>query len=121
MEPDEPAVTNHVRFVGRDRSGTARTGAVEALDVADFVESRFRQGWRELTVHDRTGVEMGAIGRHPDTGRRTWHGVTQGGAVAGERPAHLAEHRIVESGTRTTTPSGLSTVRTWVPGRPGAS
>lgn len=71
------------RFTGRDRQGTARTGATETRDVAAFVETRYRQGWRELTVRDADGEKVGEIFRHPDTNERTWWGTNAAGECTG--------------------------------------
>ncbi len=51
-------------------------------DVVGFVEERFRAGWRTLSVSSG-GREVGGIGRHLDTGRRTWwaEGRTECGGV----------------------------------------
>jgi hypothetical protein len=63
------------RFRGRDRSGTARTGTTDSRDVAAVVKTRFHQGWRELTVEDADGVQVGRIGPTPDRpDHRTWWG-----------------------------------------------
>lgn len=38
-------------FIGRDARGVARGGDTTIANLAEFVESRFRQGWTKLTVH----------------------------------------------------------------------
>lgn len=63
--------TRLITFQGRDRRNIARVGQKAVWDVAVFVEHRYAQGWRELTVHDKAGAEIGGITRHP-AGRRVW-------------------------------------------------
>lgn len=60
---------------GVNRAGRWLCGAMAPTDTyADFVQRKYRAGWRSLVVSfDR--IEVGAIARHPDTGRRTWWGL----------------------------------------------
>ena len=66
--------TDTVRYRGRKRDGTGTTGAVDLVDVAEWVRARFDQGWRDLTVTSG-GEEVGAIYQSLDDGRRTWWGL----------------------------------------------
>lgn len=59
-------------YRGVMRSGAYAIGPIPpGVTVAEFVERKFRARWRSLTVH-RGVHEMGAIAKHPDTGRRIW-------------------------------------------------
>jgi hypothetical protein len=60
-----------VFIVGVDRNGLGHCGSTKADDVAEFVRSRFEQGWRSLKVEQDNAV-VGVIRRHPATGKRIW-------------------------------------------------
>ncbi len=72
----------NVEYRGRTRNGRGVSGHMATDDVVGFVEERFRAGWRTLSVSSG-GREVGGIGRHLDTGRRTWwaEGRTECGGV----------------------------------------
>lgn len=61
--PDSPcasAATIPVFWKGVDRAGNARGGHAFIESAAKFVEERYEQGWRSLTVTSR-GEEVGGI------------------------------------------------------------
>lgn len=63
------------RYVGVTRAGVTRAGAlVQDADVAEFVEGKFRSGWRRLTVQ-QGGDTVGSIEvayHNNSVGRRSW-------------------------------------------------
>ncbi len=77
-------MTEVVRWRGTDQRGEFRGGRslMTPAEVADLVERRFHQGWRELRVYRGDGpvppaeltaeCRVAAIEKHPETGHRTW-------------------------------------------------
>ena len=63
-----------VHYQGEARDGGARVGRhIEVGPVAEFVESRFRNGWRWLVVViPADGERLGEIFFDASQGRRTW-------------------------------------------------
>jgi hypothetical protein len=87
--------TERYRWHGTDRRGARHAGVLTLTpgQLAAEVEQRWRAGWRELTVcrgdgpvpprHGEDG-QVAGIGRHPDTGWRTWWAeLAQAAAVRG--------------------------------------
>jgi hypothetical protein len=72
---EAPGTARQVTYKAMRLHGTA-TGGVATFapgELAAWVRRRYEAGWRRLSVIDcTTGVQVGWIGRHPDTGRRTW-------------------------------------------------
>lgn len=68
-------------FRARDRRGMWRVGRWTG-DPARFAEQAFATGWRELELTDEHGDQVGGIGPHPETGRRTWWGERERGDAA---------------------------------------
>jgi hypothetical protein len=62
------ATTVHYRGIRRDGVGV---GGQLSDPLANWVEARFKAGWRKLTV-TYNGEQVGGIAPHPDTGRRIW-------------------------------------------------
>lgn len=59
-------------FVGVNRRGRAVVGQLgPRVDVAAWVEGRYRARWRRLEVHG-PDQQLGGIHRSEDTGRRVW-------------------------------------------------
>lgn len=63
-----------IKFRGCDRKGGRVTGRTFTDDLVGFVRMRYDAGWRSLQVLDADAVdqEVGGIGPHPDTHKRTW-------------------------------------------------
>lgn len=57
-------------FIGRNRAGHYVSGSTTA-DPAEFVGAKFKARWQALTLCCPEFI-VGAIDRHPDTGRRLW-------------------------------------------------
>lgn len=70
-----------VRYQGIDQLGLARRGSIFTTDLAGFVQTRYRQGWRSLTV-DRSGVKIGTVGRLGPWS--CWWAVSDNGQLRGE-------------------------------------
>jgi hypothetical protein len=65
-------MTAKAGYSGSNRQGVAVMGFLPADEVAQFVERRYRQGWRALSVNC-DGREVGAIERLPfHRTRRLW-------------------------------------------------
>jgi hypothetical protein len=79
--------TDVYRWRGVARNGAQRSGRTTIDDLPAWVELRFGQGWRALTVCAGDGPVpppaigpsdvVARIGPHPDHGRRTWWAETQ--------------------------------------------
>jgi hypothetical protein len=66
-------MTGIYAYIGRDRSGAARSGVTTESPEA-LAARYFSARWRELTVYRIPDHEspVAAIELHPDTGKRTW-------------------------------------------------
>ena len=60
-----------ITYQGTDRKGNARGGATRTETPAVLGRRLYNAGWREARLR-RNGILVGAIERHPGTGRRTW-------------------------------------------------
>ena len=61
-------------YFGVNRQGRSVLGCTPT-NPGDFIESKFRAGWRELKVtlvNDPNAEEVGGICRHLDTHQRIW-------------------------------------------------
>ena len=59
-----------VHFCGHYRSGNPVSGWAKVEDVAEFVRTRYRRGWKDLTV--KLGdIEVGQIAKNSKN-RRIW-------------------------------------------------
>lgn len=58
-------------YAGISPAGHHTIGSMTTSDLAEWVQARYRRGWRRLVVR-RGGVAVGWIERDTDTGKRIW-------------------------------------------------
>lgn len=51
------------RYLGADRNGQTRMGSMLSMDLGKFVQTRYRNGWRSLSIsldgRQLAGIESG--------------------------------------------------------------
>lgn len=66
-------MVDRLTYKGIKRSGIAAGGVVHGTSAASLTEFLYNQGWRKASVNNAaSGVLVGEVTKHPDTGRRTW-------------------------------------------------